>query len=47
MVYIPIKIANFMQMAENGLKSQVFEKILLKNLDVKKKCVPLHSHSGI
>ena len=46
MVYIPIKIANFMQMAENGLKSQVFEKILQKNLEVKKKCVPLQSHPG-
>ena len=46
MVYIPIKIANFMQMAENGLKSQVFEKFLQKNLEVKKKCVPLQSRSG-
>ena len=37
MVYIPIKIANFMQMAENGLKSQVFEKIFAEKFGSKEK----------
>ena len=37
MIYIRIKIANFMQMAENGLKSQVFEKIFAEKFGSKEK----------
>jgi hypothetical protein len=35
-----------MQTGEKEQKRHIFEKILQKNLEVIKKCVPLQSHSG-